>query len=58
MTISPKIAEMDTDRLESERSAYYQALDEGIEEAYSIASVAKKKGLDFSSLLRYPEHRI
>ena len=30
MTISPKIAEMDTDRLESERSAYYQALDEAI----------------------------
>ena len=54
MTISPKIAEMDTDRLESERSAYYQALDEAIEEAYSIASVAKKKGLDFSESVEIP----
>ena len=54
MTISPKIAEMDTDRLESERSAYYQALDERIEEGYSIASVAKKKGLDFSESVEIP----
>ena len=48
MTKSPKIAEMDIDRLESERSSYYESLDEGIEQAYAIASVAKKKGLDFS----------
>ena len=42
MTKSPKIAEMDIDRLESERSSYYESLDKRIEQAYAIASVAKK----------------
>ena len=54
MTKSPKIAEMDIDRLESERSSYYESLDEGIEKAYAIASVAKKKGLDFSESVEIP----
>ena len=54
MTKSPKIAEMDIDRLESERSSYYESLDEGIEQAYAIASVAKKKGLDFSESVEIP----
>ena len=54
MTGSPKIAEMDIDRLESERSSYYESLDEGIEQAYAIASVAKKKGLDFSESVEIP----
>ena len=54
MTNSPKIAEMDIDRLESERMAYYESLDESIEQAYSIASVAKKKGLDFSESVEIP----
>ena len=54
MTKSPKIAEMDIDRLESERSSYYESLDERIEQAYAIASVAKKKGLDFSESVEIP----
>ena len=54
MTNSPKIAEMDIDRLESERMAYYESLDERIERAYSIASVAKKKGFDFSESVEIP----
>ena len=54
MTNSPKIAEMDIDRLESERSTYYEILDERIEEAYAIATEAKKKGLDFSESVEIP----
>ena len=54
MTESPKIAEMDIDRLESERFSYYESLDEGIEQVYAIASVAKKKGLDFSESVEIP----
>ena len=54
MTKSPKIAEMDIDRLESERSSYYESLDERIEQAYAIASVAKKKGVDFSESVEIP----
>ena len=54
MTNSPKIAEMDVERLESERASYYVSLDERIEEAYAIASVAKKKGLDFSETVEIP----
>ena len=41
MTKSPKIAEMDIERRESERSSYYESLDKGIEQAYAIASGAK-----------------
>ena len=54
MTKNPKIAEMDIARLELERSSYYESLDEGIEQAYAIASVAKKKGLDFSESVEIP----
>ena len=54
MTKNPKIAEMDIDRLELERSSYYESLDEGIEQAYAIASVAKKKGFDFSESVEIP----
>ena len=54
MTKSPKIAEMDIDRLESERSSYYESLDERIEQAYAIASVAKKKGVDSSESVEIP----
>jgi len=54
MTGSSKIAEMDIARLEAERSSYYEILDEGIEQAYAIASVAKKKGLDFSESVEIP----
>ena len=45
---------MDIDRLESERFSYYESLDEGIEQVYAIASVAKKKGLDFSESVEIP----
>lgn len=54
MTGSSKIAEMDIDRLEAERASYYEILDDGIEQAYAIASVAKKKGLDFSESVEIP----
>jgi DNA polymerase II large subunit len=54
MTKSPKIAEMDVDRLESECSSYYEILDERIEETYAIATEAKKKGLDFSESVEIP----
>ena len=54
MPNSPKIAEMDIDRLESERSSYYEILDERIEGAYAIATEAKKKGLDFSESVEIP----
>jgi DNA polymerase II large subunit len=54
MINSPKIAEMDVARLESERSSYYESLDERIEEAYAIATEAKEKGLDFSVTVEIP----
>ena len=54
MTGSYKIAEMDIARLEAERSSYYEILDERLEQAYAIASVAKKKGLDFSESVEIP----
>ena len=49
-----KIAKMDVGRLEAERSSYYKSLDNRIEEAYAIATVAKEKGLDFSSSVEIP----
>jgi len=49
-----KISKMDVGRLEAERSSYYKSLDIRIEEAYAIATVAKEKGLDFSSSVEIP----
>ena len=49
-----KIAEMDVNRLEEERSNYYESLDLRIEQAYEIAKIAKGKGLDFSTTVEIP----
>ena len=49
-----KIAEMDENRLEEERSTYYESLDLRIEQAYEIAKIAKGKGLDFSTTVEIP----
>ena len=46
--------EIDVKRLEIERSDYYESLDKEIEEAYTIAAEAKKKGLDFSESVEIP----
>ena len=46
--------ELDIERLENERSDYYESLDKEIEEAYTIAAEAKKKGLDFSESIEIP----
>ena len=46
--------ELDIERLENERSDYYESLDKEIEKAYTIAAEAKKKGLDFSESIEIP----
>ena len=47
MSKNIRAEEIDVKRLEIERSDYYESLDKEIEEAYTIAAEAKKKGLDF-----------
>ena len=54
MEISARIEEMDIDRLSKEKDSYQVWLDNRIEEAYTIASEAKSKGLDFSEAIEIP----
>ena len=54
MSKNTRAEEMDVKRLEIERSDYYESLDREIEEAYTIATEAKKKGLDFSESVEIP----
>ena len=54
MSKNIRAEEIDVKRLEIERSDYYESLDKEIEEAYTIAAEAKKKGLDFSESVEIP----
>ena len=54
MSKNIRAEEIDVKRLEIERSDYYESLDREIEEAYRIATEAKKKGLDFSESVEIP----
>ena len=54
LEISTRIEEMDIDRLSKEKDSYQVWLDNRIEEAYTIASGAKSKGLDFSETIEIP----
>ncbi|MBR79732.1 MAG: DNA polymerase II large subunit [Euryarchaeota archaeon] len=54
MPISQKVAEIDIQRMERERSSYEDWLDGRIDEAYNFALEAKEKGLDFSDSIEIP----
>ena len=54
MSRNIRAEEIDVKRLEIERLDYYESLDKEIEEAYTIAAEAKKKGLDFSESVEIP----
>ena len=54
LEIGARIEEMDIDRLSKEKDSYQVWLDNRIEEAYTIASEAKSKGLDFAATIEIP----
>ena len=50
----PKSFNIDSDRLEKEQKNYESWLEEKIEEAYQIVSMAKTKNLDFENTVEIP----